>query len=353
MSRKPDREQIHGAFGSTSAPQVAKQNAVRILSPLERAWLAGVIDGEGSIYISKVKAGHSKRGFVYMAYLSASNSNYDFVVKVREIIGRGYFGIKKEKRFDWKDGCEYKGSASVLRGILPQILPHLVIKKEVARRMLEFLEFVEVNSIDGLETSPPGYYEKLDSLYWRVKELNQKGRDSPEVELVLASFNPNKRRPGNRAKNCRKMNALERAWLAGVIDGEGSIFLSKVVDHDYRRGFYYRPELFVSNSNRMFLIRIAEIVGEGTVHRAKKGGNGAKTRWEYVASAGVLRAVLPQLLPYLIVKRQQAEKMLEYFEFIDAHPLWGRKHVDPTYYEMLDSLYLGLKRLNRKGKRNE
>lgn len=350
MSGNWGNGQARGAFGSNSAPQIARQNVVRTLSPVEKAWLAGVIDGEGSIYISKVKALHSKRGFVYMPYLSVSNSNYDFVAKVREIIGRGYVGTKREKRFDWKDGCEYKGSGSVLRRILPQILPHLVIKQEVAKRMLEFLEFVENNSTDGLEKTPPGYHERLDSLYWRVKELNQKGKDPPEAELVFTSFNPNKRRPGNRVKNCRRMDEPGRAWLAGVIDGEGSIFLSKVVNRAYRRGFFYRPEFLVSNSNRMFLIRIAELIGEGTVHRAQKGGGGTKTRWEYVASAGVLRAILPQILPHIIVKRKQAEKMLEYFEFIDTHPLWGHKQVESSYYEILDSLYLQLKKLNQKGK---
>jgi hypothetical protein len=89
--------------------------------------------------------------------------------------------------------------------------------------MLEFLEFVEANSVDGAEKAPPGYEEKVESLYWRVKELNQKGRDPPEAEFPFAPFNPNKRRPGNRVKHCRQMDGLERAWLAGVIDGEGSV----------------------------------------------------------------------------------------------------------------------------------
>jgi hypothetical protein len=282
-----------------------------------------------------------------------SNSSYELIAKVREIIGRGYVGTKEEKRFGWKDGCEYKGSGSALRGILPQILPYLVIKKEVARRMLEFLEFVEVQSPDGLEEFPPGYNEKLESLYRRVKELNQKGRDLSEAEMALAvvPFNPNKRRPGNRAKNCRQMSETERAWLAGVIDGEGSIFLSLVVDRAYRRGFLYLPQFIVSNSNRQFLIRIAEIIGEGTVHRNKKGGNGVRTRWEYLATAGVLRIVLPQIIPYMIVKREHAKKMLEYFQFIDTHPLWGLKQVDPAYYDKLDSIYHELKTLNKKGKR--
>jgi len=325
---------------------------VKTLSPVERAWLAGAIDGEGSIYISKVKAIRSKRGFVYMPYLSVSNSNLEFVSRVREVIGKGYVGTKQEKRFDWKDGSEYKGSGSVLRGILPQVLSYLVIKKEVAERMLEFLEFVEANSPDGLEETPPEYNERVESLYWKVKELNRKGRDLSEEELAIAAvpFNPNKRRPGNRTRSCRQLGELERAWLAGVVDGEGSIFLSRVFDRAYRRGFYYLPEFSISNSNREFLIRIANVIGEGTVHRAKKGHDRTKTRWEYIASAGVLRAILPQILSYMIVKRIRAERMLDYFRFIDTHPLWGLTQVEASYYEKIDSIYNRLKKLNRRGK---
>jgi hypothetical protein len=145
------------------------------------------------------------------------------------------------------------------------------------------------------------------------------------------------------------LDELERAWLAGVVDGEGSIFLSKVFDRAYRRGFYYLPQFSISNSNGKFLIRITKVIGEGTVHRARKGRDRTKTRWEYLASVGVLRAILPQILPYMIVKKSHAEEMLEYFQFIDTHPLWGLKQVDPRYYEKLDFLCNTLKKLNRKG----
>jgi hypothetical protein len=75
------------------------------------------------------------------------------------------------------------------------------------------------------------------------------------------------------------MSEIERSWLAGVMDGEGSILLSKAFNRLYRRGYFYRPQLEISNSNRSFLIRIAEIVGEGTIHRNKKGNRETKTRW--------------------------------------------------------------------------
>jgi hypothetical protein len=156
---------------------------------------------------------------------------------------------------------------------------------------------------------------------------------------------------GSRAVDCRQMTEEESAWLAGVIDGEGSVFLSKVTHPAYRRGFFYRPQMGVSNSNRSFLTRVMEIIGEGTVQLAKKGGEGLKTRWEYIGASGVLRVVLPQILSYMIIKRETAGKMLEYFQYIDEHPIHNKKkEVPKEYYEKLDLLYWTIKKMNEKGK---
>lgn len=147
------------------------------------------------------------------------------------------------------------------------------------------------------------------------------------------------------------MTKGESAWLARVIDGEGAIFLSRVTDSAYRRGFYYRPQIGVSNSARAFLVRVLEVVGEGTVSLAKRGDRHTKTRWEYQGASGILRAILPQVVSYLIIKRATAEKMLEYLDYSHAkNSILGKKVVPPQYYENLDSLYLTIKRFNEKGK---
>jgi len=51
----------------------------------------------------------------------------------------------------------------------------------------------------------------------------------------------------------------------------------------------------------------------------------------------------------MIVKKAHAQKMIEYFRFIDTHPLWGLKQVDPRYYEKLDLRHL--KEAESQGKR--
>jgi hypothetical protein len=251
----------------------------------------------------------------------------------------------------WKDKWQYKGSGIVLRKILPQILPYLTVKKVVAEAMLRYLEFIDENPIDGPKIPPPGYDDHLDSVYTEVKRLNAKGRGVVLDKVTSAPWGPKHRGRGGRATECRTLSEAEKAWLAGVIDGEGSIFLSKVENKKTRRGYFYLPSISVSNSNRDFLIKVCQTIGEGTVCLAKKGGSRVKPRWMYIASSGVIRATLPQILPYLIVKRERVALMLQFLEFLDNNPIYGRGPAPPPeYYLKLDMLYSAMKKLNEKGK---
>ncbi len=355
------RQTTSGEFKDQAAREISQLHGVRRLSDIEKAWLAGVIDGEGSIFISKIspKKSRYRRGFFYRPELTVANCNSSFLNKVREIIGKGFLGMDKEKNPRWKDKWQYRGSGLVLRGILPQILPNLVVKREVAERMLEYLAFIDAYPINRTKRVPAGYDEKLDSIYWTIKRLNERGgrsvSDTDTHDVNATQEGPQSRnrmrgRPTGHRASARVMNEPDRAWLAGVIDGEGSIFLSKVSGAIYRRGFFYRPQLAVSNTNRIFLLKLKELVREGTVQLSMKGENGWKTRWEYCAVAGVLRSILPQILPYMVAKRAIAEKMLEYFRFIDANPIYGFKMVPEGYYERLDRIYWAIKKLNKKGR---
>ncbi len=360
MATASQRTTLTGFSNNMGSQVPGTPNGVRILSDTEKSWLAGVIDGEGSIFISKVtkKKGYSRRGFFYRPMLSVGNANSSFLFRVREIIGKGYVGMDKEGRRDWKDKWQYKGTRQVLRGILPQVLPYLVVKRKVAEKMLEYLSFVNSHPINGTMVVPPRHDEKVDSLYMAVKRLNARGPESStdgdvdgaEASEGLWMVNRNRGRPTGHRATARSLAESKKAWLAGVIDGEGSIFLSKVFDPRCKRKFFYRPQLAISNTNRRFLIVVAQSTGEGTVLLAKKGDVSCKARWQYQANAGVLRSVLPQIISYMIIKRALAEKMMQYFAFVDQNPIYGLKEVPPEYYEKLDQFYWEIKKLNKKGR---
>ena len=273
---------------------------------------------------------------------------------MRDVIGRGSVNFQEERRYEWKDRWCYRGAAMVLRGLLPQLVTHLLIKREAAESMLEYLAFVDAHPINGLMDIPAGYYEKVDSLYLALKKKNEKGKDLSDEELATLLALPKglkRKGRGSRATECRTLTEEEIVWLAGVIDGEGAIFLSKVVHPAYSRGYFYRPQLNVTNSNRQFCVKVMEIIGEGTVNLARRGDAVTRTRWEYQANSGVLRAILPQVMPYLIIKRGVAGHVLEYLRFVRESYAPSRSDQPGWYYEKLDTLYGMIKRLNEKGKK--
>jgi hypothetical protein len=325
------------------------------MSEVEKAWLAGVIDGEGSILVSRIapNKGHYRRGFYYAARLEIANCNEAFLRKVVDLIGKGSVCLIKEKRLLWRDRWQYTGSSIVLKGILPQVLPYLLVKRRVAEKMQEYLGFVDANPIDGPMKIPSGFDRKRDRLYGEIKRLNERGRTRSSGGLESTPSPPSttkSRGVGIRVRNCRRLTEAERSWLAAVIDGEGSICLSRIHQARSRRGYFYCPKLEICNTNKGLLMTVWQKIGEGGVYLSKSGGKGWKTRWTYCASAGVLRAVLPQLIPYLIIKKSHAQKTLEFFDYIDNNPIYGRE-ASRAYYRELDEFYMIMKALNQKGRK--
>jgi len=74
-----------------------------------------VIDGEGSIMVCKIapSKGYCRRGFYYKAALEIANSNEEFLRRTREVIGKGWVSLNKEKNPQWRDKWQYVGSSLV------------------------------------------------------------------------------------------------------------------------------------------------------------------------------------------------------------------------------------------------
>ena len=146
--------------------------------------------------------------------------------------------------------------------------------------------------------------------------------------------------------------------MACLIDAEGSIFISKVIENRVRRGYMFVPRISVSNSNLEFMQRAFDILGVGNVGPYKdkrnigKAGFRMKDRYMFHLNSKNIRLLLPQIIPFLIVKKKRAQLMLKYLA------LWfnaeGKKIMFTGEYppEVL-ALYHQIKLLNRKGQRIE
>lgn len=116
---------------------------------------------------------------------------------------------------------------------------------------------------------------------------------------------------------------MESAYAAGVFDGEGSVGLYKVTNGKSDKS-YWSVKLAIVGTHRPMMEGLANHFGIGTFTTQKRQAvrrmpNGAETlgkqgwKWTVTSKADV-SAVLREILPYLIEKREQAEAILRYCE---------------------------------------
>lgn len=108
----------------------------RLMSPTEAAWVAGIVDGEGTITIRTKPYPGGKR--YQVASLSVCNTDTELIAQVVEFtgIGRLYFNIRaNHKRKEvWRWQTDQRQAAAVVE----QLLPWLTAKRRVGELLLEF-----------------------------------------------------------------------------------------------------------------------------------------------------------------------------------------------------------------------
>lgn len=111
-----------------------KKCSVKEMLPTDAAWLAGLIDGEGTIGVYKNSNGHGGRFVQYT--LQVVNTHVGALRRCRKISGVGSVNPKWRAKqhkpcWAWK-----VSSQRDIIAVLEQVLPHLTIKLPQARRSL-------------------------------------------------------------------------------------------------------------------------------------------------------------------------------------------------------------------------
>lgn len=107
------------------------------------------------------------------------------------------------------------------------------------------------------------------------------------------------------------MLETDKAWLAGIIDGEGCISI-------FARANFFVPSVKIANTNELLINnckRILEIGGIEYCVRFNDRGNrkNAKPSWELsLESRPRVIAVLNMVYPYLVSKKAQADLILDW-----------------------------------------
>jgi hypothetical protein len=148
------------------------------------SYLAGLIDGEGHITISKgyrSKTNGKTHYWNYLLQIGIDNTNVKLMKWLLQYFGGVYYGRdRSEGGQRWKSAYEWrpKGMANK-KLLLLGVLPYLVLKSEQAKIALSYLEIQGENP------------ELRDAHYQQMTKLNQKGKSvetdtpntSPDVKI--------------------------------------------------------------------------------------------------------------------------------------------------------------------------
>lgn len=132
------------------------------------------------------------------------------------------------------------------------------------------------------------------------------------------------------------LSDVDAAWLAAMIDGEGTIGIGPTSKGGYQ-GY-----LCIANSNRAILERAQHITGLGRVAGTGKGTNRPVFRWQ--VNSRQAAAVLYRIRRFLIAKQRQADLVLALQE---THQRYGGNKKPQATTNKQHALYEQCKALNQ------
>jgi len=148
--------------------------------------------------------------------------------------------------------------------------------------------------------------------------------------------------------------AEEKAWLAGFIDGEGFIGLTKQKTREstkHAAGYHYHPYLIVTGTENHTIHNLNSITGCGhVITQTQKGNQKTAYQWKLTKYNDLLH-ILGQIQRHLRIKQKQCELIIQFITTRQqANIKTGRGSRGSTSFsENEEQIYQELRNLNKKG----
>ena len=282
---------------------------------LVMAYIAGLIDGDGSISLIREKRAS---GFKYYPCIQLSNVFEDMVSFLYQTFG-GCKKIKsrqfhcKKDQFVWNvrglDSC---------KNVLEKILPYLVLKQKQGQRLLKFVKLPE--------------------------------SCNPEVErLEIQSLNNDSHVcDGNVVKQAKKNTESPFFWayFAGIMDTEGSFSVRRESPSAGRKNYRYTPmiQLSMASFESMNFIRENFCYGHVCFPKASSTQRGFTYKIMVIKASQCVEMV-NSILPYLRFKRSQAIELVNFC--LNYKPVkYRQKGISENEIIFRESCYQKIKKLN-------
>ena len=144
--------------------------------PLDIKYLAGFVDGEGCIGITRTKNGLVGNNYRYFPYLATNHTNYEILYRIKKMypVGRKIIGVKK---LTGKPIFSLRIDGNELVNILEDLIPHLIEKKKQAELVLEFKNSLRKKD-ETKKRITPEEYELRHKYFISVKMLKKNPMES-------------------------------------------------------------------------------------------------------------------------------------------------------------------------------
>ncbi len=147
----------------------------------------------------------------------------------------------------------------------------------------------------------------------------------------------------------KSLTSTDWAWLAGFVDGEGSIYLR--LEGRKRVKPYHHLRIQITNTRKDVLELIAFKFGGHVNTQGRIPNAGRKPVYRWNAAAKQAEIILKNLYPYLILKKDQAEIGIEFLK-TKMRNRKGSQRLPSGVFDIRSNLTQKMYKLNHRGNIN-
>ncbi len=268
---------------------------------LSAEYLAGLLDGEGSL--SLARRYHRDRSIEYSVRVAVYNCDRPVLEAVQKSWG-GHLASVGPRRPEWRASHSLIWTNSAAAGVLRALAPHLRVKARHAAALLRFQAHVNESA---RSRNPEGRLLPITRREQRIR-----ARFHAQLKSMNRRGSPVRSWGKSGANSSVHAARISGEYLAGFVDAEGSLMIAKFRATSPGK-WYYRARASLDNVDGQVLREIQRTYG-GILFRQRRRKSGWRVVYKLVWTGDRTERLLHPILPHLRVKRKQGELLLRFIQ---------------------------------------